>query len=218
MSLQADSKAVRYCLAISRASGVAAIVIGGLALVRWLLNIEALASVDPGLATMKPNAAVCLVLLGVSLCVAQTIPDRSGYLSRNRRLVGQALAAVVAMVGLLTCAEYLLGFDLGIDDLLFRGASVPAATIHAGRMAQASALVIAQFGASILFLDSESRWGRRLSRVLVLMGTTLGLLGVVGYIYNGQDLYRFLSYSTVAPGLQRARQRVYVQSLLAEGV
>jgi PAS domain S-box-containing protein len=99
---------------------------------------------------------------------------------------------------LLTLSEYLLQLDLGIDELLFRGAQSSTAGAHPGRMAEATALGMAVFGIAILCLDSRLRGVRRLSRALALLGAMLGLLAIVGHIYNAKALYTFSTYSTVA--------------------
>lgn len=71
-------------------------------------------SVLPGLVTMKPNTALAFVLAGVSLWLLR----REEADQRARRIAG-ACAFLVALVGLLTLGEYLAGWNLGIDQLLF---------------------------------------------------------------------------------------------------
>jgi hypothetical protein len=68
--------------------------VGLAVLVGWFLDVSALKSVFPGLATMKPNTAASFVLAGLALWFlsAQTIPG-------NRRArYGYVCAAAVVVI------------------------------------------------------------------------------------------------------------------------
>jgi hypothetical protein len=58
---------------------------------------------------MKANSALGLVCAGAALWLLA--PAEQGL----RRWLGRALAAIVLLIGVLTLAEHLVGFDLGID-------------------------------------------------------------------------------------------------------
>src|SRR3990172_6472389 len=107
------AKKIRDLKSFSRVSSFIVIAIGCLVLLGWILDIVILKSVLPGLVTMKANTAVSFVLAGVSLWLLQ--PESAGPGSRR---IARACAVTVALVGLLTFSEYLLGWDLGIDQLL----------------------------------------------------------------------------------------------------
>ena len=77
--------------------------VGLLAVAGWLLNIDSLMRVLPGLVAMKFNTALAFVLAG------------GGLWWRRRVLVRSALAALVALMGALSLAEHLVGLDLRID-------------------------------------------------------------------------------------------------------
>ena len=163
MDLQADPKAVRYCLTVSRHAGTAVIVVGVLVLAGWLLDVKQLTTLWWGFATMKPNTALCLVLLGISLRLEQTSAIQPSITNRTRRLIGEIVAGSAALVGLLSGAEYLLRRDLGIDELLIHGALFSTAGTHPARMSTTSVVAVVAFGLSILCLDSKSTWAARLS-------------------------------------------------------
>ena len=63
--------------------------------------------------TMKTNTALCLTLSGLALAILT--PARSGMLCR---WAGRVLAAAAALIGALTLSENVVGWDLGIDQLL----------------------------------------------------------------------------------------------------
>ena len=52
---------------LSEVAGIATFLIGAMAMSGWILGIDFLKSVVPGLITMKANTALVLMLLGGSL-------------------------------------------------------------------------------------------------------------------------------------------------------
>ena len=99
----------------SQAASAVVVLIGFLVLVGWARDIETLKSVFAGLVAMNPATALTFVLAGASLWILR----EEATDSRIRRL-GQAGALVVASVGMLKLVGYLTGWDVGIDQLLFR--------------------------------------------------------------------------------------------------
>jgi hypothetical protein len=85
--------------------------IGALVLVGWVFDLHELKSAY-GDNTMKPNAAVSLILTDAGL-IFLTI-DR-----KPLRLLGQICAASAILIALLTLSEHVFGWNLHIDELLF---------------------------------------------------------------------------------------------------
>src|SRR5436190_23609114 len=107
-------------------------IIGGLVLIGWLLDIASLKSVWPGLVTMKANAALAFVFGGCALWMLGA--DPADPFAGRRRRVGQVFASLVALIGLFTLGEYLFGWELGIDQWLFQDPRCILDTAHRGRM------------------------------------------------------------------------------------
>ena len=61
-----DASVVRRCRYVTRVAGVFVAAVGALGLIGWVTGIESLKAAFTGPITIKANAAVCLVLLGVA--------------------------------------------------------------------------------------------------------------------------------------------------------
>ncbi|MEW5858894.1 MAG: PAS domain S-box protein, partial [Cyanobacteriota bacterium] len=140
---------------------------------------------------MKANAAVCFILSGTSLWLWHRYPA-----DESKRRWGQWFAGIVAIVGLLTLMQYVLGWDFGIDQLLFK-ASDTFGTSSPGRMAPNTALNFLMLGvALLLFLGSSIHY--QAAQILSLAAFSVALLGVLGYIYGVKSLYGISSYTQMA--------------------
>src|SRR5882724_6834159 len=127
---------------LSRIAGCAVALVALLVLMGWVLDIRILTSGVPGWATMKGNTALALFLAGLSLVLAS--PPHSRWV----HIVGVTCAATAALVGLLTVGEYLVGRNLGVDELFLRD-DFPVAGLPGGRMSPASALNVLLLGTAV---------------------------------------------------------------------
>ena len=166
-------------------AGAVVATVGLMVLVGWLVGLEPLKRILPGLATMKANTALCLAAAGMALAF------------RERRAVRLGCAGLVCAVTGLTLAEYITGADFGIDQLLFHD-RVDAHTVLPGRMVQATALGLLLGGASLLLLDARARAALWAQQVLAMGAALIGGVAVLGYVYNVEQLYRFAGYSSMA--------------------
>lgn len=179
--------------ALSRAASVAVVLVAGLVLAGWLLDISALKSVLPGLVTMKANTAVAFIAAAVALWLLAAE-------SRDRRVrrVADGCALGVAAVGLLTLCEYLFGWDLRLDQWLFREPPGAPGTFSPGRMAPTTALNFLLLGAALVGLDARPPHGRRLAEGLTLTAAFIALLALIGYAYNVPAFYGIAHYTRMA--------------------
>jgi uncharacterized membrane protein YozB (DUF420 family) len=123
--------------ACSRVAGAVVLGLGSVVLVGWMFDVPALKSILPAWVAMKANTAACFILIGVAmlLLTRRERPERQVSLHRRSLLVARVCAVVVLLVGLLTLSEYLFGWTLGIDQLLFKEVPGAVATSDFGRMA-----------------------------------------------------------------------------------
>ena len=175
---------------ISRFCGLAVATLGLTVLIGWTLDIAALKSVLPGLATMKPNTALAFLLAGISL---SAVARGEIGLAAKRAQLGAALA--VTFIGLLNGGEYLFATDFGIDQLLFTAPPEGDSGAPPGRMALATTLGFILTGLALLFLDSRSWY---IAQATALMVNVIGMIAILGYVYNVAALYAVFAYSSVA--------------------
>ena len=149
---------VRWLLRFVSFTCLFSIAIGCLGLLGWASGNLFLKTVIPGSVPLQPNSAVCLILLGISLRLRKqpSTGERNAVYA-----IAQALAALVAVVGLLSLAEYRFGWDLGIDQLLFRvGPADASRSVRAGLMSVISATDFFLLGSALILLDRKF-WGSR---------------------------------------------------------
>jgi PAS domain S-box-containing protein len=183
---------------ISGFAGPVTMALGGLVLVGWLLGIPALTSVMPHYATMKPNAAFCFVVAGLSLWLLRLPSDQAIELNSRHRRLGQICAVLVALVGLLTLGEYFLHLNFGIDQTLLRDTLTDGRVAPPGRMSFATAFGLFMLGSSLFFLARNRPHDAMAAQILALVGLVDAVIACLGYIYGVDGLYAFSQYTTMA--------------------
>lgn len=168
-------------LRVLRPESVAGL-LGLLALLGWLLNVEALQRIYPGLPTMKANTAITLLIAAAGVVLLR--PETMG---RRRRALGWACAAVVALSGLAALSEDAFGWSLGIDQLLFRDDHSVAGTAP-GRMAVNTAMGFGFVGVALLTLNWEAMRRVRIAEVLAVLAGAIGFFGFAGHVYGARTL------------------------------
>ncbi len=156
------SKSRFSVLSASLSKGAAAFVflLGAAMLAGWVFDIALLKWTPQGMVGMKANTAFAFLLSGISLWLSA--PEEEGGTWGKER-IGRGLAFLVALLGLLTLAEYVFGWDLGIDQLLAREAPGALKTSSPGRMAPNTALDFLFLGGALL---APQRAPGRMDRVL----------------------------------------------------
>jgi PAS domain S-box-containing protein len=153
--------------------------IGAAVLLGWLLDVPFLKSMLPGAVQMKANTAVALLLSGAALFLCAE--DRL----RMPPAAVLAPAFAVALIGAVTGAQYAGGFDVGIDELLFRDRAQAYNDIP-GRMSPYTAAAFVLFGAGMAAL--HTRRLRRLGRVASCLVGLIGVGSLLGYLWNASDI------------------------------
>ncbi len=162
----------------ARAACVLAWLISAGALLGWQLDVSRLRALLAGHVAMNPATALTFVLAAGSLWV---LTGASGA----RRAVGwaRAAAAVVALVGAVTIAGYVVGQNLGLDQLLW------SARLGDNRIAPNTGVNFVFLGIALLLLDRQTRRGIWPAPLVLLVPITISTTSLLGYVYRVGELY-----------------------------
>lgn len=183
------------------------ILVGVLVLSGWYFDIKLLKQdFFASASTFKPNAALCFIACGVSLWLQnlsrnkKKLTCRKNLFSNHGLLIAQIsrwFGTLAAIIGLLTITQYLCGFNLGIDELLFKDLTPSRTGFYPGRMGFNTALNFALLGRALEILSQpktqRSYW---YAQILALITAVITLQTVIGYLYNIEFLRGVTHYTT----------------------
>ncbi len=179
---------------VSRVAAASAALIGITAFAGWTFGIATLQSLLPGQVTIKINAALAFVLLGIS--VWSSVSESRGSF---RRRVSQACASLATLIGLLTLAEYLFQLSLGIDQLLFAEKPGAIGTFSPGRMPPFAALNFVLLGTALLLLDVGRSRRFRAAELLVFPAAATAIEAFLEYFFRIPSFYGVAAITRIAP-------------------
>ena len=165
---------------VATIGGSLSAVLGMTVIVGWHSSSVLLIQVLPTFVPMQYNTALGFLLCGTGL-IATVI---------GRGLIGNILGGVAAIIGGLTLVEYVLGLDIGIDQL-FMEHTVVVKTSHPGRMAPNTALCFILTGFSLIaavdLLGKAKGWVRVATMGGLVFG--LGTVAFFGYFTGLETAY-----------------------------
>lgn len=178
----------------ARAAASAVVLLSLLAFLGWTFDVQALKSILPGLTAMNPGGtAIALLLAGTSLWLQAGRPEGS------LRLTALLCAGAVCVLALARLAGYVLDWDGGPDQLLFRAALDRDAerTGIANRMAPSTATALLFVGLALGLLDVRrpTFWP---APFLALTAAVIALLALIGYAYSALSLTGFAGFIPMA--------------------
>jgi PAS domain S-box-containing protein len=161
---------------VAMVAGLLAIEVGITVLLGWLLGLDALKSLVPGLLTMKANTAITFVLMGIGL-----------FLAARADTAGTRLAAVIPLAaGLvlvsITGSQYVFGRDFGIDQWLFREPPGQIGTLQPNRMSPMTVISFLLIGTAIIL--AIHRRATRITPALLVGAAFLGALNLLDLVFQ----------------------------------
>jgi PAS domain S-box-containing protein len=170
--------------------GSAAAAVGITVLLGWLLGLDILKSMLPGLLTMKVNTALAFVFLGLGLFLSARATT-----ARDRR---SAVLPVAAAVGLATLvgSQYVIGRDLGIDQWLFYEAPGQLGTVQPNRMSPMTVICILLVGTGIIL--ATVRRAATAVPALLIGALSLAALNVFDFVFGATAPAAFAGYTQMA--------------------
>lgn len=179
-----------------RIAAIFVIAIGCLVLIGWTFNIVILKSVLPGLVTMKANSALGFVLAGISLFLGREKTNSP------QRHIGLLCSTAVTGLGLFNLWQYSCGWELGIDEFLFKDDPEPIGTFHPGRMSPVTAFSFSAIGIAIGLTGIKK--GRLNSHeviwveILAILTNLLAAQALIAYIYGVKPIVGSIPYTQMA--------------------
>ena len=179
-------------MAGAHGAGLSVALLGVLVFIGWATRLAILKSVLVGLASMKPNTALCFILAGCGLSLL-------GRTAPAARAAGLAAGAAIVVIAVATLAQHVTGVDLYIDEAFFKDPDTPG-PLHPGRMAIATATGFLFIGACLLLwpLVDRHRAAARVWRRLAWGVCGIGALAVIGYIFDASFLYTWYAFGSVS--------------------
>jgi diguanylate cyclase (GGDEF)-like protein len=157
---------------------VAAIALG--VMVGWKTGSQALVQIHPSFAPMQFNTALCFLLMACASCSA----------GRRWLPVARSVSLLVVLISAATLAQYVVGRDFGIDQLLQQH-YITTLGAFPGRMAHITSIAFILIGLSTCCLTlSAGHAGPRIAaEALAALVVSISLVAIVGYIAGVEDAY-----------------------------
>ncbi len=171
---------------VSVVAGSIVAAVGGFVLCGWAWDVQSFKTIY-GPITMKTNTAIGLLLCGVSMAVMRWTPR-----------VSRVCAVSAGLIGGLTLSEHLIGWNLGIDQLLFTEAPGAAATASPNRMGLNGSTSLLLAGLSLYRLTLGDSRGAAVAQTLAMVALCLAAIPFAGYLYGAEELYGMAQYTGIA--------------------
>ena len=169
--------------------------LGAVGLLGWVAGASLLTTVVPGQPPMMPNTALALLLVGIAGALRHR--EDTGRMARTLSVLA---VLIVLAIGGGTLAEYELGADLHIDQLLFRVGAAP----YPGRPSPPTALALLFLGAALLLFDVRPTARVRPSEWLILPAGLTAFAAFVGAVLGAAPLYRLSRAPVIGVALPTA--------------
>ncbi len=176
MRFQSNIRVLSFLQAFVNFASIVVSGIGLLVLLGWIMDIPRLMSILPGLPVVRFNTALCLLLLGTSVWLLQ-----NDEVSTVRKRAGKSLAWLALMISLLTLAEYLFRWNLGIDELFTKDV-YSSVDLFPGRMSPIAILYSAFSSTALLLM------GSRINQYFSLSVFVLSIVGIMDFLFGFPSL------------------------------
>jgi hypothetical protein len=178
----------------SRIDGVLIALGGAVVLLGWMIGSDMLKRLLPGLVAMNPITAVGFMMAGLSLFCFWLQQDKALAVAA----AGRALGGILAFLGTLKLCQYLVGWGIPFDQMLFRGQLRGDPTGFSNQISPNTALNFVLGGLSLWFLNSSRGRFSRPAQNLAMTLVFTSLAPLVGCLYQAAYLYSVGSYIPMA--------------------
>ncbi len=175
--------------AICYGLGFIVLLLGLIVMIGWYGHNVALIQISLNFPPMQFNSALCFFLSGASLLLCQN----------SRLKISGWLGILVFLVGCITLSQYIFHTNIGLDQLLMQ-AYIKKKSAFPGRMAPNTAICFI-FSGLMLALNcflKEKKWACYSALFLNIVIGFLGLISILGYIFNIQAIYSWGNFTGMA--------------------
>ena len=180
------------CRKIALWSSVFVLLGGTAGLLGWFCHAPIMTSILPTFVTMKANTAFGFLMAGSALLCVQY---RRNAIAR--RLM-EVCSLTLFLVGFATICEYILGVNLGIDELIIRQPNSILDLSPPGRPSPITALMFMIDAVALVAVMRRSERSVYLAQIGAFVSGCIGLLAIVGYITGAKSLYGAGQYTAIA--------------------
>ena len=174
---------------VPSAAGGAVVILGAFVLLGWALDLSFVTTAARGF-PMIPLAALCFVMGGGSLIMA--VRSRR---NTTTEAIQQTLAALTAMIALITIYEYTREGGTGIDLLLFGDKLVNMPWQPPGRISINSAVTLLLYSLALLSLPHDRSRRDLRAQFFAIPAMLIPLVAILGYVFGVKGMYS-LSHSS----------------------
>lgn len=183
----------KRAVAAARVASLLTLAVGLAIQIGWFFNIPDLTSLYLSGPTVKTNAAIALT--AASLANLMLISARGRVWLR---VCGIVLAFIPFIIGALTLSEHVVGWDLGIDQLVMSEPSGAYGTISPNRMGPPASLSFVLLGLTMILTESRRRGIRRIGLAAGLAACAVPILPLLGYAYGISQLYAVARFTGIS--------------------
>lgn len=145
-------------------------------------------------ASMKANTSLAVMLSSMGLWLLAAWQPGSKLPS----LIAQALGVFVALLAGTTLCEYLIGIDVGIDELIVVDFPSAESLLFPGRMSPIAAFTLLHLGCAIFFLGRPGRIRDQLAATFTLPVIAVTFFALLGYIFGQAAFYKIGPYVRIS--------------------
>ena len=186
-----NSRFAAWLTALSRGCSLLVGLVGVLVLLGWALEIPLLKSGSTAHVATNPTSALLFVFAAAALWAQHKAWQEPSPSMVMRRAV-RAAALVVAGVGAFTLVGYVLGQNLGLDEIVFR------ARLGGNRIAPNTGLNFVLIGVALWLLDRPPGSRRAPAELVALFPIGIAGVSLLGYLYGVAAMYSVRHYIPMA--------------------
>lgn len=176
-------------------ASIATIVSGILVLIEWSSNIQLLKSILANFATIKPITALSFIFLGIALWL------QSAQIAINPIIKTITIACCIfpLVIGFSTLIEYFFDINFFLNEIVFFKLTSTETTANPGPLPHTTAIVIFIYGAAMWLLQQNPKKNIIKIQLIGILGMFIGLVAIVGYIFDVPPLYSLIISSISLP-------------------